>query len=82
MSYIHIQTTSPKARKDHPCIWCTEPIAKGSAYKRVVGTWEGQIQTSLFHPECAEACQKFLRDNRADEFDPHEFKRGSTEEAP
>lgn len=81
MSYSHIRTTKPRARKDHPCIWCPELIAKGTVHVLVVGKYEGELQHSRYHQECNDACAKFLRDNRTDEFNPHEFKRGTTEEA-
>lgn len=73
--------TVKKARKDHRCVWCPEVIVKGSPCVRQVGIFEGDFQFSRYHPECWEAAGRYFNEGEAECFEPHSFKRGTTQEA-
>lgn len=81
MSYQLLSLTNPKARKEYGCIWCREKIQKGEVHVHESSKYEGDFQDHRWHPECQEAAGKFFRDNNAEDFEPHFFKRGSSEEA-
>ena len=77
----HLSTERPTARKEYCCIWCNDPILKGEKHEKVAGIHEGEFQSNRFHPECFKAMQAFFAEERfEDDFSPHSFKRGTTEE--
>ena len=51
-----------KARKQHRCSMCIEPINKGETYGRTKGQWEGDWQDWKAHDVC-------LQVYRTDEYD-------------
>lgn len=78
--------TEPKARKDHGCSWCPEPIKKGEKYLRFSMLYEGEFVVEKKHPECNEACNKHMNelnkqggDIERFDFEDHSFKRGTGE---
>lgn len=69
------------ARKQHPCIWCREPIDAGEQYHVQTCIFECEWQSNKYHTECFEAATEnwdFYTDGG---FPPHSFKRGTSEEA-
>lgn len=75
-----IRVSEPKAKKEHPCIWCGEAILQGEKHHREVGKFDGRIQDGRFHEECWTASRKFWDENDYTcEFTEREFRRGSTE---
>ena len=75
MSYHQFSMKDTKARKLHRCIWCGELILKGATYKRESSVFDGGFQDHAWHPECLEAQSKYYKENRQEEFDPHENER-------
>ena len=79
MSWEGISCRNVTARKERRCIWCDEPICRGSVYIRDVGRFEGDFQQNDYHPECMAAADTIVGDLQ-DGFMPGEFKRGTCEE--
>jgi len=52
MSYDLISKTTPRARKDHRCIWCGGTIEKGHKYIRERSTYNGEFQNHAWHEVC------------------------------
>jgi hypothetical protein len=48
-----------RARKRHICNECMQPIEAGTSYRRVVGKWEGEIDTFRFCGPCVEIADEF-----------------------
>jgi hypothetical protein len=80
MSYQSISTTTPKAKKQHQCIWCGELILIGEIHFKEVGEYEGDFQSNRYHNECHSAADKYFKESGENCFDPYENKRGSTDE--
>ncbi len=78
MSYSLISETRPVAHKEHKCVWCGEQIEAGERYERVTGSFDGELQDDAFHLECRTAAHLHFIGGE-EEFDPHTYKRGSTE---
>lgn len=81
MSYCRISETQPKARKSYPCIWCRERILQGEKHLHRVGSFYGEFQDDRYHLECVEATERYFKESGEDEFEPHSYQRGSTQEA-
>jgi len=79
MTYKLLSEHNRTARKDHNCIWCNEKILKGQTYIAEHSVYDG-FQNHHWHPECRQAAVKWFYESREDEFDPHIFKRGTSEE--
>jgi hypothetical protein len=79
VSWQHLSTDRPKARKDYKCVWCGERIPVGERHVAVSGIMDGDFQSNRFHAECDTACQQEMKQSGEDCFMPHEYKRGSTE---
>lgn len=80
--YTPLSESNPLARKKHKCSWCGEAICPGERYERNVGNYCGELQTSKFHPECAEVCHEEARDWGYDyEFSPYSNDRPPKEPA-
>lgn len=79
MGWWPLSETTPKAKWQHTCIWCGQFILKGERHAKVTGTYDGEFQSHRFHVECLEACGKELAEVKEDYFEPHTYKRGSTE---
>lgn len=80
MSATELSVTTPKARKQHRCIWCGEPILIGEKHVVFRNIFECQINTDRYHNECHDAMITCPREWDLDEgFTPHVFKRGTTE---
>src|ERR1035437_214709 len=80
MSYQLISKTLPKARKEYPCIWCSEKILIGEIHLKEVGEFEGDFQSNRWHEECHNAAQMYFEESGENEFTPYENKRGSIDE--
>lgn len=79
MIYELISESTPKARKEHKCIWCGETIHEGEHYHREVCTFEGDFHNNPWHLECDDAASQWmaLGDNGFDyEFIPYEQQKG------
>lgn len=64
--YPEFQTTEEvKARKDHRCIECREPILKGQTYQRHSGKFDGDIFCDKRCLMCAEILAGFNCDGGA-----------------
>lgn len=48
-------SSNPKARKEYVCQWCNEPILVGEQHHHYWGKWEGDMQSTRMHLECADA---------------------------
>lgn len=57
MNYTLLSETKPVARKDHRCIWCGEPISKGTQYVAERSVYDGEMQNHHWHEECQMAAQ-------------------------
>lgn len=55
-------TSTPKARKEHRCAECREPIMAGSRYEKVFGVWDGRAETFKTCLLCAEIRDHFACD--------------------
>jgi hypothetical protein len=73
----HLSSTTPTARKEHQCSWCSELILKGEKYSRWNGIHEGDFQSNAMHLECAKACRKTFSEYGWDEYDPYQMMRGT-----
>ena len=80
MSFQSLSRTKPKARKNYGCIWCGESILRGDVHIKEASTYYGDFQSMRFHPECADAADRYWSQKKSDEFDPGGFRRGTTEE--
>ncbi len=49
------KNTSVRARVDHTCWWCGEPIRTGDVYVRWAWADGGVMSTVKCHPECSRA---------------------------
>lgn len=67
----------PRARKQHRCEWCGEPIPVGEKHTQYVGKWEGEFQNWRMHNECFDSADK---EDRQDGFSPFENERPAREE--
>lgn len=72
----HIDTTHPKARKEHDCMWCGDKIVIGENHSKWVGIWEGDFQSNRMHHECVGAFNESALDDYG--FEPHQQRRGKT----
>lgn len=79
MSFEILTEAEHKARVPHVCIWCGESIVVKDQYIYVCGKYDGDLQTSHYHPECHKAMDDEMRKSGDDCFPPMEFKRGLTE---
>ena len=79
MSYYAISRETPKARKQHQCTWCYEPILIGEKYARERGICDGDPQVTKMHAECAAAASKFFTEYGEEYYEPGSFKRGTCE---
>jgi hypothetical protein len=69
-----VETLTPKAKKEHLCIWCGETIDAKEKYTRQNFKMDGDFQSNAYHNECFDA---LLRSDLYDEeFYPHEQLRG------
>lgn len=46
-----------RARKEHTCGWCHDPIVVGEYHFRFVGKWQGEFQDWRMHSDCEDAHQ-------------------------
>ena len=58
-----------KARKDHKCFLCTEPILKGEKYWNESGKYDGNFFYHHMHENCAELINTYCRESRDNEWD-------------
>ena len=76
MGYQDIETTRPKARKGHRCIWCGEQIAIGEKYVARAYRFEGYFCRDALHLECEDAMMQADQRDIEDGFPEYHFKRG------
>jgi hypothetical protein len=55
MSFQLLSRTTPKARKEHQCIWCAQPIVNRATYVLDACLCDGDFQSNKWHPECQDA---------------------------
>lgn len=55
-------TTTPRARKEHYCCECSEPIPVGAKYERTTGLWDGRMGTYKTCLSCVEIRNHFACD--------------------
>ena len=48
-----------RARKEHQCFMCAEPIPAGTKYDRRSGVRDGQFVTMTLHPGCNETSSEW-----------------------
>lgn len=77
MSYTRLSETERIARKQYLCIWCGEPIPKGSRYHWETGVHDGDFQMQRKHLECKRASTEVDWDSRDDGYEEFEFYRGT-----
>jgi hypothetical protein len=76
MTYIEeISRSKPKARKQHRCIWCGEPIMVGEVHEHSVSKYMSDLQDHRFHLECVKPCEEGCAEMDG-EFMPYENERG------
>ena len=71
MSDHHAAPTTPKARKEHRCIYCGGPILTGEQYTQQTGFYDGAPYRNRYHSECYEACAEESRYYNEWEFMPY-----------
>ena len=76
MSYVLMSESTPKARKQHRCIWCGEAIEVGETYRHEISIFDGNWQNHKWHLECDKDAQEYLKDN-GPEFEAYESPRPS-----
>lgn len=81
MSYTLFSSTTPRARKEYPCIWCVDKIQRGEVHVHCVGSYDGEFQDQRWHHDCFKVANQYFRESGEDCFSAHECKRGSTEHA-
>lgn len=52
MSDHNMPPTSPRARKEHVCVYCGGPIVVGERYMQQTGFYDGAAYRSRYHVEC------------------------------
>lgn len=65
------EKTGVRARTEHSCFFCGEPIPPGSNYDRRTCVNSGEIVTMAMHPECNEATAEW------DDMDYETFSSGT-----
>jgi hypothetical protein len=75
MSYALLSDTWPRARKQHRCIWCGEPIAVGETYRHERSVYDGAMQDHKWHRECDADFRESLDDGGDEEFLPYSAPR-------
>lgn len=56
-----------KARKEHKCMFCCQPIPKGTTYLNSTHKYEGTIYDWKTHKHCGEIADKLAMYNNCDE---------------
>ena len=74
MSYALLSATTPKARKEHRCIWCGQKILIGETYRHERSVYDGDMQNHKWHLECDKASAEYFAEN-GEEFDPYDNER-------
>ena len=77
MSYRLLGDAVRKAKKEHQCIWCGEPIKAGDFFRDERSLYEGQFQHHRWHPECDKAAAEYFADGES-EFTACENERPAT----
>ena len=75
MSYKLLSNTTPKAKKEHKCIWCSDKILIGERYNREKSVWDGNMQNHAWHLECLQDCKNETINSSNFEFSPGEYNR-------
>ena len=52
MSCTLLHESTPKARKEHRCEYCSQKIIVGETYYRQKSAYDGNMRTFAFHPDC------------------------------
>jgi len=53
-SILNLRSTTPKARKNHKCMFCGDEIKVGERYERTTCVFEGILYDWVTHCECSE----------------------------
>lgn len=79
MSYDELAVEDvKKCRKNHLCAWCAETISKGAPAIYRAGVFDGDFLSDHFHPECWDACGRFVEAvGEVVSWTPGDFKRGT-----
>ena len=75
MSFTLFEKPVRKARIQHRCIWCGQPILIGERYLDERSVYDGYIQRHRWHPECDAGSTEYFREGE-ETFDAHENERG------
>lgn len=59
--------TKTKANKVHKCMFCCQPIAKGSVYLKSTHKFDGDVYAWKTHEHCSEIASKLKMYEHADE---------------
>jgi hypothetical protein len=74
MSWIHIEDTTPKARKDYRCLLCERLIPKGIIHVARFGVGdEGKVKVRM-HTACELMTRKWGVEEWENQ-DPYEFRK-------
>ena len=76
MAWAHLdEKCGVRARKEHTCCFCGEPIPTGSKYDRLKVVDGGEFLTMAMHPECNLATKDWDEDD-CETCWPGEMQRG------
>lgn len=75
MSFYN-ETMQKNPRKPKRCRWCEQACLSGEPRYVVAGMWEGDFFTDHFHPECNEACRKWVWEMSDGEYPEERMQRG------
>lgn len=62
-------TIARKARRQHKCQCCYQPIPPGSKYHKVFGVWEGDWYSFKYRPHCQDLVDRVI-DEEGEAIDP------------
>ncbi len=80
--YTELKCKEIKSRKAKQCIWCGEKIDIGQMAQARVYIYDGDFHDERSHPECWKAQLEYWSKNKNsddNEYEPCQFKRGTTE---
>lgn len=75
MSYQLLSESTPKARKQHRCIWCGQSIEAGTVYRHERSMYDGNFQNHHWHLECDAAFSAEVAGYGEEAFDAMENER-------
>lgn len=63
-----------KARKDHVCDWCCQPIKSGQVYFYQAGVYDGDFSTLKYHLRCNDVVNQVMKDEGIDSYELSELQ--------